>query len=127
TRLAVVTTRTATLLVVVGRAVDRWCFAASQAIAPIDPYFDADDAVGGFSFAEAVVDISAQGVQRHAAFAIPLAAGDFNAVQTTSGHDLDALGAQAHGVLHRTLHRTTEHDALFELLGDRICDQLSVD
>jgi hypothetical protein len=43
------------------------------------------------------------------------------------GHDLDALGAQAHRVLHGALHRAAEHDALFELLGDRVGDQLGID
>ena len=60
------------------------------------------------------------------AFAIPLGASDFDAVQTARRHDLDALGTQTHGVLHRTLHGATEHDALFELLRDRIGDQLSI-
>src|SRR5690606_6657060 len=36
-----------------------------------DPHFDTDDAVGRLGLDEAVVDVGAQGVQRHAAFAIP--------------------------------------------------------
>jgi hypothetical protein len=66
-------------------------------------------------------------VERHATFAIPLTASDFRAVQTAERHDLDALGAETHCILHRTLHGATEHDALLELLGDRIGDQLSID
>jgi hypothetical protein len=66
-------------------------------------------------------------VERHATFAIPLAAGDLDAVQAAGRHDLDALCAQAHRVLHRALHRAAEHDALFELLGDRVGDQLGID
>ncbi len=42
-------------------------------------------------------------------------------------HDLDALRAQAHRVLHRALHRAAEHDPLLELLGDRVGNQLRVD
>ena len=42
-------------------------------------------------------------------------------------HDLDALGAQPHRVLHRALHGAAEHDALFELLRDRVGDQLRID
>ena len=42
-------------------------------------------------------------------------------------HDLDALRAQAHRVLHRALHRAAEHDALLELLRDRVGDQLRID
>ncbi|MPM63254.1 hypothetical protein SDC9_110134 [bioreactor metagenome] len=66
-------------------------------------------------------------MQRHTTFTIPFATGDFCTVQTTGTHHLDTLGTEAHGVLHRALHGTTEHDALLELLGDRIGDQLGVD
>src|SRR5207248_7444138 len=48
----------------------------------------------GRRFAGTVVDIGAQGVQRHAAFAIPLFTGDFDTVQTAGRHDLDAQGTQ---------------------------------
>ena len=54
---------------------------AAQRVALVDPDLDADDAVGGLGFGEAVVDVGAQRVQRHAAFAVPLAARDFDAVQ----------------------------------------------
>jgi hypothetical protein len=63
----------------------------------------------------------------HTAFAVPLGTRDFDAVQASSRHDLDALGTETHGVLHSALHGTTEHDALFELLGDAVCDQLGID
>ena len=42
-------------------------------------------------------------------------------------HDLDALRAEAHRVLHRALHRAAEHDPLLELLRDRVGDELRVD
>ena len=66
-------------------------------------------------------------MQRHAALAIPLGARDLDAVQAPGAHDLDALRAQAHRVLHRALHRAAEHDPLLELLRDRVGDQLRVD
>src|SRR4029079_7369283 len=66
-------------------------------------------------------------VQRYAALAVPLGASDLDAVQAARAHDLDALRAQAHGVLHRALHRAPEHDSLLELLRNRIGDQLRVD
>src|SRR5512134_115569 len=44
-----------------------------------DQNLDADDAVGRLGFGKAVVDIGTQGVQRHAAFAIPLAAAHLGA------------------------------------------------
>src|SRR5580692_3376276 len=41
------------------------------------PYLDADDAVRGLRLGGAVVDVGAEGVQRNAALAIGLGAGDF--------------------------------------------------
>src|SRR3989442_15664022 len=95
-------------------------------LAPEYPDLDADDPVGRARFRKSVVDVRAQRMERHTAFAIPLAARDLDAVQAPRAHDLDALRAQAHRVLHRALHRAAEHDALLELLGDRIGDQLRV-
>src|SRR3546814_12625568 len=40
-------------------------------LALVDPGLDADDSVGGLGLGEAVIDVGAQGMQRHAAFAIP--------------------------------------------------------
>src|SRR5690606_25291678 len=124
--LAIVTTWAAWLLLI-WRGVDDWCFAGDRTVALVDPDLDADDAVGGRCFAGAVVDISAQGVQWHTAFAVPFGTCDFDAVQAARRHDLDADGAQAHCILHCALHGATEHDALFELLRDRIGDQLRID
>src|SRR5690606_27805743 len=96
-------------------------------LAAVDPYLDADDAVRRLGFGEAVVDVGAQGVQRHAAFAVPLRTGDFSAVEAATDVDLDAQCAEAHRVADRALHRTAEHDAALELLRDRLGDQLRVE
>src|SRR5690606_23130385 len=89
-------------------------------LALVDPHLDADDSVGGLRLGEAVVDVRAQGMQRHAAFAIPLRAGDLRAVQAAGHVDLDAQRTQAHRVADRALHRAAEHDAALQLLGDGI-------
>src|SRR5690606_10995594 len=101
-------------------------FAVGRHVALVDPVLEPDDPVGSLGFREAVVDVRARRVQRHAAFAVPLGTSDLDAVQAAGGHDLDALGAQAHGVLHGAFHGAAEHDALFELLGDRVGDELRV-
>src|SRR5579875_816911 len=46
----------------------------------IDPDLDADDAVGRIGLAEAVIDVSAQGVQRQLSLQIPFAARDLGAI-----------------------------------------------
>src|SRR4051812_31984136 len=48
-----------------------------------DPDLDAAGAECGERGCDAIVDIGAQGVQRHAAFTIPFHAGDFGAAETT--------------------------------------------
>ena len=90
------------------------------------PDLDTDDAVRRCCFRRCIIDVGTQRMKRHATFAIPFTTGDFRTIQTTRAHDLDALGTKAHGVLHRALHGTTEHDALFELLGDRVGNQLRI-
>src|SRR5690606_24099866 len=96
-------------------------------LALVDPYLDADHAVGGVSLGKAVVDVRAQGMQRHAAFAVPLRTGDLGAVQAAGDVDLDAQGAEAHRVADRALHGAAEHDAALQLLGDGLGDQLGVE
>src|SRR3990167_7303746 len=91
------------------------------------PNLHTDNAVRGLCFRSAIINVSTQGMQRHTAFTVPLGACDFNSVQTTRAHDLDTLCTQAHRILHRTLHGTAEHDALFQLCGDAVSDQLRID
>src|SRR5690242_2875592 len=101
--------------------------ALAQHLALEHQHLHADRAVGGLRFREAVLDVGAQRMQRHAAFAVPLGARDLGAVQAARARDLDALRAQAHGVLHGALHGAAEHHALLELAGDRIGDELRVE
>src|ERR1700754_1301336 len=73
-----------------------------------DPDLDAAGAVGGERGRDAEIDVGAQGVQRHATFAIPLHARDFGATETTRTVDADAFRAEPHRRLHGALHRATE-------------------
>ena len=91
-----------------------------------DPNLDTDLAGGGVGFCETIVDIGSQGVERNGTLAGPLDAGDFSAVDTAAGLDLDTLNAHVHGDLHCTLHRTLESDTTLELLRDRLSDELSI-
>src|SRR3954471_9844644 len=87
------------------------------------PHLDADHAIRRLRFREAVVDVGAQRVKRHTAFAVPLRASDLDAVQTPGAHDLDALCAEAHRVRDRAFHRAPEHDSLLKLLRNRVGDE----
>src|SRR3954469_10982658 len=61
-----------------------------------DPDLDAAGAEGGERGGDAVIDIGAQGVQRHAAFAIPFHTGDFGAAEAARAVDANAFGAETH-------------------------------
>src|SRR5665213_1620540 len=91
-----------------------------------DPYLHADDTVGGVGLSQTVIDVGAEGVQRYAAFARPLGAGDLGAVQATGGTHLHTQGAAAHRAHHGALHRTAEHHALLDLLRNAVGDQLRI-
>src|SRR5215469_3933328 len=73
-----------------GRVLRRVQFVRVQDLALEDPYLYADHTVGGGSLGEAVVDVGPQGVQRHAALAVPLAARDLGAIQAARDAHLDA-------------------------------------
>src|SRR6202011_5011046 len=92
-----------------------------------DPDLDAAGAERGERGRHAVIDVGAQGVQRHAAFAIPFHARDFGAAETARAVDPNTFGAEAHRRLHRALHGAAERDAALELLRDRFGDQRGVE
>src|SRR3954451_3144853 len=92
-----------------------------------NPDFNAARAVCGLCGCNTVVHISAERVQRHTAFAIPLHARDFRTTESTGAVDPDALGSQAHRGLHGTLHGATESNAAFKLVGDVFGNQLGID
>src|SRR5215472_3470644 len=75
-----------------------------------DPDFDAAGAVSGERGSDAVIDIGAQRVQRHAAFAIPFHPRDFGAAEPARAIDANAAGAKPHRRLHHPLHRPPECD-----------------
>src|SRR5690606_15923574 len=97
--------------------------AAANDLTLEDPNLDANHTVGGVRFVSGVVDVGAQGVQGHTTFAIPFGARDFRTTQTTAHLDLDALGTNTHGALHRALHGATEHYAALQLLSHALCNQ----
>src|SRR5690606_3257002 len=92
-----------------------------------DPDLDAAGAESGESGGDAVIDVGAQGVQRHAAFAVPLHARDFRTAEAARAVDTDAFGAQAHRRLHGALHGAAKRDAALELLRDRLGHQLRIE
>src|SRR5204863_9734555 len=79
-----------------------------------------DDAVGRLGFGNAVVDVGTQRMQRHAAFTVPLGAGDIGTAKAATDVDADAAGAHADRRLHGALHGTTERHAALELLGNAL-------
>ena len=96
-------------------------------LALVDPALDADAAGRRARLVEAVVDVGAHRVQRHAAVGVGLGARHLGAAEAAGDLDLDALGAGAHRAGQRALHRAAEGDAVLQLLGDRLRDELRVE
>src|SRR3954470_3872450 len=92
-----------------------------------DPALDADLAVHGQGFREAVIDIFTQGVQRHATFALPFTPGDVRAAEAARALDPNAFGAQSHRHFHGFLHGAAESDAALELKRDVLGHERSLD
>src|SRR3989442_321188 len=103
----------------------------SQDLALEDPDLDADRPRRRVRGGEAVIDVGADRVQRHAPVAVPLAARDLAAAQPARAGDADAVGAQPERGRHRLLHRPAEGHALLQLqrdvLGHELRVQLGVD
>src|SRR5256712_6960615 len=103
----------------------------SQDLALEDPDLDADRPRRRVRGGEAVIDVGADRVQRHAPVAVPLAARDLAAAQPARARDADAVGAQPERGRHCLLHRPPEGHALLQLqrdvLGHGLRVQLGVD
>src|SRR5260370_13086063 len=84
-----------------------------------DPDLDAAGAERGERGRDAVIDVGAQRVQRHAAFAIPFHARDFGAAETARAVDTNAFGTKTHRRLHRPLHAAADPDPPPRLLRHR--------
>src|SRR6185312_1548059 len=80
-------------------------------LALVDPHLHADAAERGAGLVEAVVDVRAQGVQRHAALAVELRTGHLGATKAARALHPDTLGAGAERALHALAHRATERHA----------------
>src|SRR5262245_17847839 len=98
-----------------------------QNLALENPDLHAAGAIGRERGGNAIVDVRAQRMQRHATFAVPLHARDLGAAQTPSAVDADAAGTEPHRRLHCPFHRAAERDAALELLCDRFSDQLGIE
>src|ERR1700756_1588055 len=84
----------------------------------IDPALDADYAIRGFGFGEAVFDVGSQRVQRKPALQVPLGAGDFLSVQAAADADLDPFAAEAQCGVDSLPHGSAKTDSFFELQRD---------
>jgi hypothetical protein len=105
---------------------DALSLALWQHIAVIDPDLDANDTIGGVRLGQAVVDVGAQRLQGHAALRLLFDTRNLSAAEPTAHHHFDALGANAHRLLHGLFHCPAERDTLFELICDATRDKIRV-
>ena len=73
-----------------------------------------------------IIDVGTQGVQGHAALAVPFGPGDLGTAKAARDVDPDAQGTHAHGVLNRALHGTTERNPTLKLLRDAFTHQRGI-
>ena len=100
---------------------------AADHVALVDPDLHADAAEVGPGLEQAVVDLRAQRVQRHAPLAVELGARHLGATEPAGALHPDALHAgAAHGRLHGLAHRAAERHTVGQLLGDALRDELRV-
>src|SRR4051812_16919323 len=92
-----------------------------------DPDLHTDGAEGGLRRRRCVIDIRAQRMKGHTTFVIAFDARDLGAAEAAAALDLDALGAHPHRALHRALHGATERDALGQLAGNVVGDELRLE
>src|SRR6266852_7116695 len=100
---------------------------AGRRLAAVDPDLHADPAEGGAGLVEAVVNVRAQRVQRHAALTVELRARHLRAAEAARALHPDPLGAALHRALDRLAHGPPERNPAGQLLGDALGDQLGVD
>src|SRR5688572_17709449 len=100
--------------------------ARHEALTLVEPHLHANLSVGRVRFGKPVVDVGAQRLQRQLAVQVPLGARDFRAVQPAGDTHLDAASAEPQGGFDRLAHRAAEGDALFELNGHRLGNQLGL-
>src|SRR5262249_33425792 len=104
----------------------RLAFALTQDFALVHPALHADDAVRGVRLGKAVINVSAQSVQRQTSLQIPLGARDFVSVEAAADPHLDALASETQRRVHGLAHGATEADTLFQLQSDVLRHQLRV-
>src|ERR1044072_7199545 len=92
----------------------------------IDSNLDADLSERGLCFRETIIDVGTQRVQRQLPLQVPLATGDFSAVQTTADFHLDSLRTKTQRLFTRFAHRATKSNALLELRCDLLGLELRV-
>src|SRR5215469_13851159 len=92
----------------------------------VDPDLDPDPAERGPRLVEAVVDVGAQRVQRHAAFAVELRPRHFRAAEPARALHPDAPRAALHGRLHGLAHGPAERHPAGQLLSHALRDKLGV-
>src|SRR5579884_925605 len=123
-------TRTGTRRALAARTVGARCgrgqlALAADYVALVDPHLDTDAPEGGLGFVQAIVDVSAQGVQRDAAFAVELRAAHLRTAEAARALHPDSLDVRlTHRRLDRLTHRPAERYPVAQLLGHALGHQL---
>src|SRR5947207_2573572 len=97
--------------------------AIREDVALVDPDLHADAAKGRLRLTEAVVDVGAQRVEWHPAFAVPLGARHLRPAEPPRALDPNPLGAGLLRRLHGAFHGPPEAHPAHELVGHALGDE----
>jgi hypothetical protein len=76
---------------------------------------------------QTVINVGAQCLQRYLALDLFFRASNFRTTQTPTNDHFNTLGIRTHGFLHSLLHRSTERDALLQLLRNAATHQICIE
>src|SRR5262245_51456078 len=98
-----------------------------QHLALEDPDLHADGPVRRVGRGQAVIDVGPDGVKRHPAVAVPLAARDLAGAQAARARDADTIGAEPERRGDGLLHGPPERHPLLQLEGDVLGHELGIE
>jgi|TARA_B110000037_G_C17120854_1_gene505790 hypothetical protein len=92
----------------------------------VDPTLHTNDSINGLGFGKSIVDGNTESLKRNFPFAIPLGACDISTTEATCATNPDAIGAEVHCRLNRTLHSTAKSNTTLELNTNIFADTLGI-
>ena len=105
----------------------QFCILLAQYLTLENEHFYTDQAVGGFGFCKAIVDVRSQGMQGNPALFVPFRPGHLGTTQSSGTDNFDTLCAESHGRRHTSFHGPSEGNPTLNLQGNVFSHKLRID